>query len=181
MFDDALFHLLQPVVITIQDFLGMGKIEIILAVFVPRQIDDRLYILRLDGKIRRLRMQTFQLAHFLFKRFGYRRRPFFLGSLFAQFLYLQLVDIAPQLFLDGLDLLLEKIFLLLLVNILVRLHLDGCFQFHQLILPIQDEQKTVRSVFQVTDQQQILFFRRSVGNIATRKIDQVKNIFIIPY
>ena len=48
MFNDALFHLLQPVVIAIQDFLCMGKIEIILAVFVPWQIDNRLHILRLD-------------------------------------------------------------------------------------------------------------------------------------
>ena len=94
MFNDALFHLLQPVVIAIQDFLCMGKIEIILAVFVPWQIDNRLHILRLDREIRRLRMQALQLAHLLLKRFSYSQRPFFLGSFLSQFPYFQIIDIS---------------------------------------------------------------------------------------
>ena len=73
MFNDALFHLLQPVVIAIQDFLC---------------------ILRLDREIRRLRMQALQLAHLLLKRFSYSRRPFFLGSFLSQFPYFQIIDIS---------------------------------------------------------------------------------------
>ena len=126
-------------------------------------------------------MQTFQFTHLFLESFGYDRRPFLFCRLLAQFLYLQFVDIAAQFFLDRLDLLLEEVFLLLLVDILVRFHLDGVFQFHQLIFAVQDEQKAVRPILQIADQQQFLFFSRSAGDIATGEINQVKDILIILY
>ena len=82
-------------------------------------------------------MQALQLMKFFVENLGNGLRPYLISRFVLQFLYIPIIHAATQLFLNRLDLLLQEIFLLLLINIFLRFHLDRSLQFDQLKLPVQ--------------------------------------------
>ena len=58
----------------------------------------------------------------------------------AHFFNFLLLTAATQFILDGLDLLLQEVFALLLVDIFAGTHLDGCLDFCQLHFTVQNFQ-----------------------------------------
>ncbi|OPZ97124.1 MAG: hypothetical protein BWY72_01355 [Bacteroidetes bacterium ADurb.Bin416] len=72
---------------------------------------------------------SFQFGQFFFKHVGCLGVPFLFGCLVAHFLDILFLHAATQFILDGLDLLLEEIFALLLVDVFPGPGLDGYFEF----------------------------------------------------
>ena len=137
MFDNTFLYLLQTIMIPIQYPTGMIQVKIVCRIGFPWQTDNGLYILHLHRIIRRLRMQALQLMKFFVENLGNGLRPYLISCFVLQLLYIPIIHAATQLFLDRLDLLLQEIFLLLLINIFLRFHLDRSLQFDQLKLPVQ--------------------------------------------
>ena len=157
----------------------MSQIEIVRRIGFPRQIDDCLHILHLHRIIGRLRMQALQLPHLFLKSLCHGSRPFLDKSLIFQVLDFPVIGISTQLFLDGLDLLLQEIFLLLLVQILLGFHLDGSLQLQQLELTIQMHHQFVCPLLQIGDFQKLLPVIHSANQIRTTEINQIHRIAII--
>ena len=82
-------------------------------------------------------MQALQLMKFFVENLGNGLRPYLISRFVLQLLYIPIIHATTQFFLDRLDLLLQEIFLLLLINIFLRFHLDRSLQFDQLKLPVQ--------------------------------------------
>ena len=181
MFNDTFLHLLQAVVVAVEHLLSMREVEVVFAVFVPRQTDDGLHILHLHGVVRRLLIEPLQLAHLLLEHFSHVCRPFLLLRLLTKIFYLYVVDITSQLFLDGLYLLLEEILALLLVQVLVGLHLYGSLQLHQLTLAVKYERQTESPLAEVADAEKSLLLRRAAREIAAREVHEVEGILVVLY
>ena len=64
MLHDAVFHLVQAIVVGIKDALGAFQVEVILGIFLPRQVNEVLQIVQLDAVFRSLRMRALQFLQF---------------------------------------------------------------------------------------------------------------------
>ena len=123
IFDDALLHLVQPVVILGQNPARTLEIEVIRRGLAPRQIEQPFDIGSADPDFRasgRHAAQAFQFAVRLIARLVVHRR---LGQPFAQILNVRRVLVA-QLGLNRLDLLPQEIILLILLNLLADARLN---------------------------------------------------------
>ncbi len=179
MLDDAFLHLFQPVMIPVQHPAGMGQVEIIRRIRFPRQIDDGLQILHLHRIIGRLRVEALQLVKLLVEDPGNRFRPLLACGLLFQFLHVPLVRIASQFLLDRLDLLLQEIFLLLLVDVLLRLHLDGSLQLYHLELPVQESEQLIAPFLQIIHHQQHLLVGRIPQQAGACIVNQIERVVVV--
>ena len=81
MFQDALLHLLHAVVVLVQDALGTLQVEVILGIFVPGQVHQRLQVVQLHVEVGTLRVQVVEFVGFLIEHLSDLHRPFFLVGL----------------------------------------------------------------------------------------------------
>ena len=176
MFDDALLDLLHAVMIAVEDALGVRQAEVVATVRAPRQADDRLHVLRLDGVVGRLWVDALQLGQLLFERLADLLGPLFLLGLRAQLADLDVVHVTAQLLLDGLHLLLQEVLLLLLVDVLMRLHLDRRLELDQLIFAVEDEEEAVGAVLHIVDGQQLLLLVRVSHDVAAGEAEHVHRV-----
>ena len=143
MLKNTFFYFFQTIMIFIQGLLGILQIQIICRINPPRQTKHCLQIIQLHTIIRRLWMRTSQFSQFFQENRLYFLTPFHPIRLISHFFYFLFLTTATQFVLNGLDLLLQEIFTLLLINIFTGTHLNRCFNFSQLYLPIQYFQQTV--------------------------------------
>ena len=116
IFHYALFHLFQPVMLFIQNALGIGQIKVVLGAHAPGQIQNRFDIGLRNRRLRRaLRKmhQARQLFAHLFPGLGAKARFI---RLLAKRVYFFGGILLAKLGLDGLDLLSEVIFFLRFIH-----------------------------------------------------------------
>ena len=143
---DALLHLLQSVVVLVQRLFGVLQVEVVRRIDAPWQAQHRLQVVQLHAVVGRLRVRALQLVHLLQEDGLHLVAPFHRLRLLAHFGYLLFLRASAQLVLNGLDLLLQEVFALLLVDVLAGPHLDGSLDFGQLHLAVQYLQQVVGAV-----------------------------------
>ena len=140
--EDALFHVIQPVVIAIQYLAGPVDIEIVLRVPAPGQHRNPVQVIAGDGMFRRAGLEQRQLVHFLGDA---------LVGFFAQLEVLQALAKGVELgllvvlgdaefLLDGLELFAQKELALLLFHALFDRSADLLLRLGQLELLAQQGQ-----------------------------------------
>ena len=88
VFDNALLDLLHAVVVAVQDFAGMGSAEVVLAVDIPRHVEEELGIIEFDGIVRGLRGGAAELFDTVIKGVLGFLAPLFLLRTCHQALYI---------------------------------------------------------------------------------------------
>ena len=150
----------------------MLEVEVVFRIFVPWQLQNSLEVTELHRVVGRLRVEPLQLLHLFLKGLGYSRAPLLHASLFAELIDFDLLGVATQLLLDGSDLLLQEILLLLLVEVLPGLHLDVHLQLQDLRLAVEDHQQTVGLLLLVADAEQLLLLPTVDGQVGAAVTDQ---------
>ena len=141
--DDAVFDFLQSVVVLVQHFLGVGQVQVVFGQLAPGQIQHEFDVVVLDAVVRRGRVVFLQLGHLLFEDARHVGRPFLFGRARAELGEIfHLVH--AQLFLDGLQLVVQVVFALLLVYLALNLGVDLIFDAQQLVLRLQQFQQVHR-------------------------------------
>ena len=156
MLHDAIFHLVQTIVVGIEDALGAFQVEVILGILLPRQVNEVLQIIQLDAVFRRLRMGSLQLLQFPIEDLSHFLRPFLLRRLLRQLLDILLVGTTAQFLLNRTKLLVKVILTLLLVHVDSHLTLDLLLQFQHLLLIGQHSQQVGSHLVEVTSLQKPL-------------------------
>ena len=109
--------------VAVQYLLGALQIHIVLRIFAPRQVDQRLQVVQQYVEVGRVLVQLIQFLSLLVEELLNVLRPFLLFGLLQQFLLLRGTLVA-HFGLQVLDLLLQEVVTLLLVNIITRLVAD---------------------------------------------------------
>ena len=147
--------------IVVEYLLCSLQVQVVLCIFAPGQSDNRLQIGQLYVELRTLWIQVVQLVCFLVEGFVHLCRPFLLGSLLQQFVFLGRRFAVPHLCLHVLDLLLQEVVTLLLIDILTRLIADVCLQVLQIDLTVDQFHHSEEAFFHRVRQQQFhLLFER---------------------
>ena len=124
-------------------------------------------------------MCTFQFIHLFHESVSYFRTPLSSDCFTAQFFYLLFLATTTQFILNGLNLLLQEVFTLLLVNIFPCTHLYGLLDFGKLHFPIQYLQQTISTCPQCINTQQLnllIFFQRKVRADKIHQEHRIRNI-----
>ena len=139
--DDTVLHLVQAVVVLVQDLLGMLQVQVVLRIFTPRQVQHELDIVVLDAVVRRGRVVFLQTRHLLVEDGPDFLGPFLRVRALAQFReFLALVH--AELLLDGPELVVQVVFPLLLVDVALDLLVDLLLDPQELHLGVQDLQES---------------------------------------
>ena len=109
--------------VAVQYLLRTLQVQIVLGIFAPRQVDQRLQVGQLYVKVGRIWIHLIQLLQLLVEELLDLLRPLLVGSLLQQFLLLRRTFVA-HLCLQVLDLLLQEVVALLLVDVVARLVAD---------------------------------------------------------
>ena len=176
MLDDALFHLVETVVVLVELFLHVVQVEVVLRVLVPRQLEQRVEVGILHREVGRLRVQPLELAHLFLENLGRLGIPFLLFGPFAQLLYVLVLHVAAQLLLDSTYLLLQEVFPLLLVQVLAGFGLDVGLDLQQLRLLGEHLVELEEAGLHVVDTQQFLFLSSCQRDIGSQEVDEVVGI-----
>ena len=135
--------------VAVEDFLCVFQIEIVLGVLVPRQIYENVHIVHLHREFGRHWVQLLELFYLSLIHFGDFLAPFFLLSLFAEFVDFLFVRRTAKFLLYGLNLLVKKVFALLLVHVFLNLALNFVLQVEELLLFVEVAQKSYGALFQL--------------------------------
>ena len=143
--DDALLGLLEPVVVFVEDRLGVDDLELVAGLVLPGQREHGVDVVADDRGLRRHRAHHLELAQLLLEALG---RLF--GHLLAANLVFELLELVlelvlrTELLLNRLHLLVEVVLLLVLLHLLLDaspdllLHLENLdLVLHQLIEGLQ--------------------------------------------
>ena len=84
VFDDALFDFLHAVMIAIKYLTGMLNAEVVLAVFLPWEVEQELDIVEFNGVVGSLRRGAAKFGKTVVKGLLHFGSPVFLGSAFTQ-------------------------------------------------------------------------------------------------
>ena len=137
---DPFLHLLQSVMILIQHLLSILQIQIVIGHLPPREVKHKLDIVVLNAVVRRTGIVPLQLCHLLVEYLLHGSRPeLFLrtGTELGEFLDI----IHSELFLDGLELVVEIILPLLLVDLGLHLLIDLLLDLLKLHLSVKNRKK----------------------------------------
>ena len=179
--------------VLVENLLGMRQAEVILGVFAPRQIYQRLQIVELDRVVWALRMDVVEFGQLFLENLLGCLVPFLGLRLFEQLLLFRTAFAFAQLFLDVLDLLLQVIFLLLFVEIKLRLVSDFILQVEQFLLLVQGLERLYQSFRQLLLLQHLdlvfcrkrqggadeVAFHEAIGNLIDCIDSLVGNVLIV--
>ena len=185
----ALFDFLQPIMLAVQYALRIRNADFIFRLLTPRQVGQRLEIVKFYAVIRVLRIKAFELLQLLIKRLLHFWWKVQIFCLLAQLFHVAILRIA-EFALNILNLLLQEIFFLLLIQLFARLILNMQLQRSILALSIQDTHQTQRLLLMIRFSHQFLLFLHRKRQISTDEIDKenrMRNIlnskdsFFVPY
>ena len=138
--DDALLHLVQPVVVLVQHLLGVLEVQVVLGHLAPREVQHELDIVVLDAVVRGGRVVFLQARHLLVEDGPDLLGPF-LGVRALAELRKLLALIHAQFLLDGAELVVQVVFALLLVDVALDLLVDLLLDMQELHLRVQHLQQ----------------------------------------
>ena len=155
--EDALLDLLQPVVIFVEDRLGVLEVAALLGLLVPRHRDQPIEIVARDGGLgrhRRHRLEPLQLLDGLF--LDVLRHPRLLDLLLQLFDLVALLVLAAQFLLDRLHLLVEVVLLLRLLHLLLDARLDAAIDLELVDLGFENGGDAVEAFERRVDFEEVL-------------------------
>ena len=185
----ALFDFLQSIMLAVQYALRIRNADFIFRLLPPRQVGQRLQIVKFYAVIRVLRIKAFELLQLFIKcllHFWWKVQIFCLLSQLFHVAILRIAEFA----LNILNLLLQEIFFLLLIQLFARLVLNMQLQRSILALSIQDAHQTQRLLLMIRFSHQLLLFlhrERQIGTDEVDKENRMRNIlnskdgFFVPY
>ena len=140
----------------VEDLAGLFQVEVVLAVFVPRQVEQQLQVVELHGVVRRHVVGALQFLELFLEEVGGLLVPFLFRGAFAQLVEVFLRGRSAEFLLDGLHLLVEDVLALLFLHLLVRLGVDLVFDFHHLLFVGEDGNHLVAALHNILSLQNIL-------------------------
>ena len=147
--DDSLLDLLKTIVILIKNLLSILEIEVINRHVTPREIEHELDIIILYAVVRRAWIISLKLSHLLVEDFLDGRSPcLFLCTCTKLSKLLDVIH--SELLLDGLELIVQEIFSLLLINLCLHLLVDFLLDLLEFNLGIENRKKLHRTGKHVT-------------------------------
>ena len=155
--EDALLDLLQPVVILVEDRLGVLEVAALLGLLVPRHRDQPVEIVARDGRLgrhRRHRFEPLQLLDGLF--LDVLRHPRLFDLLLQLLDLVALLVLAAQLLLDRLHLLVEVVLLLRLLHLLLHARLDAAIDLELVDFGFEDGGDAVEALERRVDFEEVL-------------------------
>ncbi len=174
-FQDPLFDLLEAVVIGFQHFLGELQVADLLRLLLPRHRQQPFQVVARDrglGRHRRHVLQPLQLRDRLLE--GVLGHPRGLNLL------LQLIDLAllaaAQFLLDGLDLLVEVVFLLRALHLPLHAALDGAVDVQLFDLDVKQFGDSCQPLDGIEDFQQLLLLFDGELQIGADRVRQLPRI-----
>ena len=177
-FEDALLHILQAVVVAIQDAACPLEIQLVGRVLAPGQDRDPVQIVAGHGVFRRARLQHAQLVHLLFDPLArlLRQRERFDPLVEAVDLRGTVVLSDTELLLDRLELLAQKELALLLVHLLLDRAPDLLLRAGELELVVEQDQHLLHARQEREDLQNLLKLFLGRGGEAGCKIGEMRRI-----
>ncbi len=158
--------------VLVKDFSRPMQIQMICRAVVPRQIEQQLQIIALHREFWHLGVEALQLIQLLFKSLGNVIRPILLLSPGAHFLYLHLIRRPPELFLNGLHLLVQEVLALLLVKLRFNFRLNFILHLQHLQLMVEMPEYGIGPFHQVILFQQLLFPMHFQVHIGRNEVHQ---------
>ena len=140
VFYDTVFHRVQPVVVFVQNFLGVLQVQVVLAHLFPGKGEHEVQIIVLHAVVRRVGGVFLEPVKLFVEGLGYFLGPFFLFRTLLE-LVVVFAFVHTELFLDGLELAVEVVFPLLLVDFGLDLLVDVLLDLGELYLHIQQAQE----------------------------------------
>ncbi|MNZ33443.1 hypothetical protein D3C78_507890 [compost metagenome] len=182
VFEDALLHLLQPVVIGVEDVLGLGQVQANLAFGLPRHIDQPIDVGTHHGRFGGHRRHLLELV-----QFGIGLGQGFLGQSGVVDTLLQLLDFVvalvdiTQFLLNGLHLLIQIVLTLAALHLLLDAAADALLDLQQVDFGIQQRQDVLDALGKLGQLEDFLLLfdlQRHVGghgvHQAARFVDAVQ-------
>ena len=172
--ENAVFHILQAVVVAVELCLHLLEVEVVGGILVPWQVEHGVEVGILCAVVGRLLVQALELLEFFVK--------VFLGVLVPLLLLgaaLELGDVvivSAQLFLDGAYLLLQEVLALLLRQVLACAQLDAGLQVNELSLLGEDAKEVIGPVLDVALLQQGLLAARIEGDVGGKEVNEVDGV-----
>ena len=96
VFQDTFLNLFHAIVRFVENFLGMLEAQVVLSVFIPRQVYHGLQVVDEDRVVGALWVDGFELVQFLIERLGCSLVPFLVLGLFSQFFSLRILLVSPS-------------------------------------------------------------------------------------
>ena len=148
MLQYALLHLFHAVVVTVQYSLGARQTQVVLGIFIPRQVYHGLQEAYLYGVVGTLRMDGVQLGKFLLEYLLSGLVPVLSFGFLYDFLSLRSSVSISQFLSDVSYLLFQEVFLLFLVQVIAGLHADFVLQVEQFRFLVQSSEGFQQTVVQ---------------------------------
>ena len=155
--EDALLHLLEVVVVAVEDVAGLGDVELVLGGDRPGQLHQPLEVGPGDGVLGRRRLHHLQAVELLQRDLLDVGRHLGVGDLLPEVVEVAaaLVDLA-QLFLDRLQLLAQDVLALVAPHLLLDLGVDLLAHLQHLVLARQELQHPAQARLEIEDLQHFL-------------------------
>ena len=181
IFDNAVLHLVQRVMIGIQHGLRGRNILLQLAALAPRQPQQHIEIIAHNGRLGAHRLHGFQLLHLglglgarLFRQLGLDN---FLGQL-GQLIALAILA-AAQFALNGLELLVEVIFALGLFHLALHAATDAALHLQHAQLTFHEAEYQLQALHRVSFAQQGLLVGHLGTNMGCHGVSQTAGVLDI--
>ncbi|MNF47569.1 hypothetical protein D3C84_287760 [compost metagenome] len=180
--EDTLLHFLQPVMVGIEDVLGLGQVQTNLALGLPRYIDQPIDVGTHHGRFGRHRRHLLELVQ-LGSGLGERvfRQAGGIDALFQLFDFVMTFVAVTELFLNGLHLLIQVVLALAALHLLLDAAADTLLDLQQVDFSVQQRQyvlDTLGKLGQLEDFLLLLDLQRHMGGHgvyqAARLVDAVQ-------
>ena len=148
--DDSVLYRIETEMVLVKHLLCVLQVKIVIRDLAPWQVEHEVDVIVLYAVVRRARVITFELCHLLLEDLLHSRAPeLFLstGAELRKFLNI----IHSELFLDGLELVVEIIFPLLLVDLCLDLLVDFLLDLLEFELGIEHRKKLHGSGAEVSE------------------------------
>ena len=165
--------------VLVENLAGLLQVEVVLAVFVPRQVEQQLQVVELHGVLGRHEVGALQFLELLIEEVGGLLVPLFRGRAFAKLVKVLLGGRPAKFLLDGLHLLVEDVLALLLLHLLVRLGMDPVFDLHHLLLVREQGDDLVTAFHNILGLKNFLFLTHLNAEIGDDEVDEEGVTFYI--
>ena len=170
MFQNSLFYILHPKMIVIEDALRILYVQIVFCELVPRHCEQGLQVVELRGIVGRMHAHALQFVNFALKHFGHIGAPFLVLGTLTESVCLGFCGVT-QLLLDGMHLLLQVVFTLVLVDLFFGFFLDLLLDGKAFLFLIEESHQSDGAVLDVVGLQQFLPVIKRHGVIGSNKVD----------
>ena len=175
--EDALLHLVEAVVVLLEDLLGLVDVELVLRVLLPRQRDDPVDVVAHDRRLGGHRRHHLELLELLLGLLARLRRHLLLADLLLELLdlVLELVLLA-ELLLDRAHLLVEVVLLLGLLHLLLDPGADALLDLEDLDLGPHEAEDLLEALGGIQQLEQRLLLLELDPEVGDDRVGQTRRL-----